>query len=218
MAATDIILATKSRDRESRRTSDVLEGLFAGDPDERITLDDIRRALDDRAFGFLILVFALPNAVPVPGIPGVSSILALPILLLALQLAFGQRRPWLPQWLLRRSVRRGDFARVVATALPSLRRVERIVRPRLAAMNTPVTDRFVGLLLFLFGLVLALPIPFGNLLPAIAIVLVALALIEQDGLVMLAGIGIGIVSLAWGALIVTASWAAVTGIAAQVFN
>jgi hypothetical protein len=216
MAETDIVLAVPTRTLEGRRTSDVPEGLFAGDPDERITLDDIRRALDDRAFGFLILVLGLPNLVPGP--PGLSGALGVPIMLLAGQLALGWRRPWLPQWLLRRSVRRGDFALAIGKVLPYLRSLERVLRPRLAGMNGFAMDRLVGVLLFVFAIVLALPIPLGNLPPAVAVNLMALALIEQDGVVMLAGIAAGLLSIVWGAFLVAASWAAVTGIAAQVLH
>jgi hypothetical protein len=219
MTATDIIVGPPRDAGATRpRTSDVLESLFAGDPDERLTLGDIRAALDERAFGFLILVFALPNGVPVPGPPGLSAILGFPILLLAAQMALGWHEPWLPRWLLRRSVRRGDFARVVAKALPMLRRVERVIKPRHAAAIDPPADRIAGLLLLVFAVVLALPIPLGNLPPAYAVIIMALALIERDGLAMLAGVAVGLFSVLWGSLIIAASWAAVTSVAHQIFS
>lgn len=199
------------------RTSDVLEGLFAGDPDDRVSLADIRDALDDRAFGFLILVLTLPNGVPVPGPPGLSAVLGLPIMLLAGQLAVGQRKPWLPRWLLRRSVRRGDFARVVAKALPTLRRVEKLVRPRLPVMNTAVADRVTGVALLLLSVLLSLPIPFANLLPAYAIMLIAIGLIQQDGVAILLGMGVGLLSAVWGGLIISTGWAAVTTVTERLF-
>jgi hypothetical protein len=208
MAATDIIAAQAPP--AGKRTSDVLEALFAGDPDGRLTIAETRGALDERAFGFLILLFALPNGVPVPGPPGLSAILGIPIFLLAAQLVLGWREPWLPQWLLRRSVRRGDFARVVARALPPLRRIEKVLRPRHAFVIDAPADRMIGLLLLLFAAVLALPIPLGNLPPAYAIIVMAFALIERDGLAMLAGIVIGLLSVVWGGLIIAAGWAAVT--------
>ncbi len=209
--------ASRTKRDSGRLTSDVLEGLFAGNPDDRISLADIRDALEDRAFGFLILVLTLPNGVPVPGPPGLSAVLGLPIMLLAAQMVVGRRTPWLPRWLLQRSVRRGDFARVVAKALPTLRRVEKLVRPRVPVMNSAVADRFTGLALLLFSIILSLPIPFANLLPAYAIILIAIGLIQQDGVAILFGMGVGVVSALWGGFIIGAGWTAITSILHSLF-
>ena len=179
------------------RTSDILERLFAGPPDSRVNLADVREALDDRAFGFLIMVLTLPNCVPVPGPPGLSAVLGIPVCLMALQMMAGQRRPWLPDWLLKRSVARGDCVKIIAKSLPLLRRLERLFRPRLPALNTPTADRVSGFLLLVFAFVLSLPIPLGNLPPAYAVLFMALGIIEQDGVALLAGIVIGIGAVLW---------------------
>jgi hypothetical protein len=42
--------------------------------------------------------------------------------------------------------------------------------------------------------VLVLPIPLGNMLPALAISLIALAVLERDGLWALAGLGVAVAS------------------------
>ena len=199
------------------RTSDILETLFTGPPDSRVSLDDIRAALADRAFGFIILVLTLPNCVPVPGPPGLSAVLGVPVALLALQLAAGMRQPWLPGWLGQRSVRRGNCTRILDKALPLLRRLERLVKPRLAALNTPAADRINGALLLLFAIVLSLPIPTGNLLPALAVALLALGMIEQDGVATLAGIGLGVVGTLWASFIVVAGAAAAERLWAYLF-
>ena len=60
---------------------------------ERIFLSDVLDALGERALTTLMLVFALPNALPAP--PGTSAVLGLPLLCLSAQLTTG-RPPWLP--------------------------------------------------------------------------------------------------------------------------
>jgi len=186
------------------RTSDILETLFAGDPDSRVNLADVRKALEDRAFGFLILVLVLPNCLPIPGPPGLSAVLGVPVCFLALQMVWGQRRPWLPRWLLERSVRRGDCTRLVAKSAPLLRRLEKLFRPRLPALNSATADRVNGALLLVFAIILSLPIPLGNLPPAYAVLLMALGIIEQDGLAILIGIVTGIVSVLWAVFLAIA--------------
>ena len=184
-----------------RHTSDILQALFTGDPDERITFAAIVDALQDRAFGLVILVFALPNMVPGPPIPGLSAITGLPIVLLAAQFALGRREPWLPGFVTRRSLRRGDFARMVNAALPTLRRIEKLFRPRFSLLTSRRADLWVGAALVICAVVLLPPIPVVNMALAWGIGIAALGLIESDGLAILAGLVIGALCIAWVAAI-----------------
>jgi hypothetical protein len=54
----------------------------------------------------------------------------------------------------------------------------------------------------LLAIILFLPIPFGNNLPALAICLFALALLERDGLAAVVGVVVAILSaiIVWGVL------------------
>ncbi len=178
------------------RTSQVLNGLAAGFTGERVSLGDIDAAMQDRAFGLLMLVFALPNLLPV-SIPGMSAVTGLPLVLIGFQLLAGASKPWLPSWLARRSFPRTEFARFLSRALPWLERIEKLLRPRLAGMTRRGVERFlIGGLAVVLAATLALPIPFGNMLPAFALVLFALGLLERDGVAVLAGLLVGLAGLA----------------------
>ena len=50
--------------------------------------------------------------------------------------------------------------------------------------TTPIAERGVGVAMLILAIIIALPIQFGNTLPAIAIVLICLGLIEKDGLII----------------------------------
>jgi hypothetical protein len=178
-----------------RRTSDVLSALAAEHAGERITIGDIVRGLGDRAFGMLLFAFAAPNLPPL-GIPGLSSVCAVPLLMLALQLMAGRAEPALPSWVTARSIPTVAFRRLVAFVVPWLARAERLVRPRAAIAVSGAGERAAGAVIAVLAFVLVLPIPFGNLLPAIAIALFALAIVERDGLAALAGHVAAVVSLA----------------------
>jgi hypothetical protein len=180
-----------------RRLSEVL-GDLANDPGRSsITIDDVRDAMGDRAFGVLLFLLAVPNALPVNP-PGVSTVLGIPILFLALQMMLGFPAPWLPRALRQRSMTRESFARAMSVALPWIRRVERLLRPRLAALASRPAERLIGLVCFMLALVLAMPIPFGNMPPAVAICVLALAMLEKDGLAVLAGMTVAVVALVIG--------------------
>ena len=86
----------------SRTFSHALLTLAEDRSKDRIFISDILHAMGDRAVVALILLFALPNVVPVP--PGTSAILGTPLLFLTAQLALGQK-PWLPRVIAGRSWR-----------------------------------------------------------------------------------------------------------------
>jgi hypothetical protein len=164
--------------------SQVLHGL-ADDPiRERISIADLLAALGDRAIGALLFIFAFPNVLPTP--PGTSAVLGAPLLFLAAQLAFG-RPPWLPAIITKRSMSRDDFQTLIRRLAPWLARAEKLLKPRLSSLALPPMEYLIGLMCLLLAVLLALPIPLGNMLPALAISLIALGVLERDGLWVLAG-------------------------------
>ncbi|WP_128253339.1 exopolysaccharide biosynthesis protein [Falsirhodobacter deserti] len=187
------------------RLSEVLEEI-AQDPDRsRISIADLIEAMAGRAFGALLLIFALPNVLPTP--PGTSGILGLPLIFLAAQLMLG-KMPWLPAFIASRSMERSAFAALVGKMTPILSRAEKLLVPRLPFMITPTTQRFLGAALLVLALVLALPIPLGNMLPALAMTIISLGMLERDGLWVIIGLVVGALSLVivWGVI-----WALVAG-------
>ncbi|HKQ56155.1 MAG TPA: exopolysaccharide biosynthesis protein [Methyloceanibacter sp.] len=184
-----------------RRTSHVLRDFVMSHSEPRISLAALRDALGDRGFGVLLFIFALPNLVPV-NIPLLSAVLGLPLVLLAAQLTYGRHKPWFPHWLTRRSFPRESFANVVLRSLPYLEGAERLLRPRLTGLLSWTGERLVGLALLILAIVLALPIPFANFLPALAIAIIGLAIVEKDGLAVLVGLAVGVASLIVAAAVV----------------
>lgn len=172
---------------------------------ERVSLRDILQLLGKRSFGFALLLFALPNSLPVIGIPGVSTITGLPLLFIALQMAFGFERVYLPGWLAERSLPRENFQNLIAKAEPWLLKFERITRSRLNFWVQPKLEPLLGLFCASLAFLLILPIPLGNLLPALGVLLIALGLIERDGVFVIAGLMVGVVSwIVLGGLIMVA--------------
>ncbi|WP_083943331.1 exopolysaccharide biosynthesis protein [Allorhizobium taibaishanense] len=159
----------------------------------RISVGDLFHAMGDRAFGALILIFALPNIVPTP--PGTSAVTGAPLVFLSAQLMLGLK-PWLPGWITERSLARTDFAAIVSRIAPWLARGERLLKPRLGFLVSGPMEHLLGIMAFILAVILALPIPLGNILPAIALSLFAFALLERDGLYALFGSVIFVLSIA----------------------
>ena len=169
----------------SDRLSQILPRLAEGTED-RLTIATLLERMQDRAHTALLVLFALPNALP--AIPGTSAILGIPLVYLSLQLAMG-RPPYLPEFIAKRAVNRASFAGLLARAQPMLQRGERYLHPRLSWLTSGRMERVVGVLMAIMALSVLLPIPFGNMLPAFAIILFALGLMEEDGAWVLAGLG-----------------------------
>ncbi|WP_165191043.1 exopolysaccharide biosynthesis protein [Caulobacter soli] len=179
--------------------SDVIES-FGEDTRPVLTVGQMLEQFDSRAFGAMLLVFGLLNCLPLP--PGSSTILSLPILLLAPQIAWGSDIPWLPRKLVEHPLKRDDLRGMFRRLTPIVRRMELVTRPRLEILFGPVGERLIGVVCTLLALVLVLPIPLGNLAPGATVAVLALALLQRDGLLVLLGYLMAAVSV--GLLVVSA--------------
>jgi len=159
-----------------------------------ISLSDLIDRFGERSFGAICFVFAVACALPLP--PGSSTVLGAPLVLLTPQIALGHEAPWAPRWLRHKPIPAADLRRVCERLIPPLRRIERVSRPRLHLLFSPVGVRLMGAVCTLLSLVLILPIPLGNLLPASAVAAFSLALILRDGLLALAGYALTLASTA----------------------
>lgn len=156
---------------------------------ERVAISDLLAALGDRAIGALLFVFAFPNVLPAP--PGLSGILGAPLIFLAAQLTFGLK-PWLPEIITRRSMARQDFQALIQRMAPWLERAEKLLRPRLITATLPPMEYLVGLVCLLMACVLVLPIPLGNILPALGISLMSLGVVARDGVWVMLGLAVAV--------------------------
>ena len=181
-------------------TVTLLDGFATGDPDDVLRLGDLLKDFGPAAFGMLLFLGVLPAFIPVPGVGG--AIGGPMVILVGAQLLLGMRKLWLPQFLARRGPHRSAMMRFRQRMAPWLRRLEKLVRPRMAAfLDNRIALSFTGLLLILLGLLLALPIPFTNYVFGILLLLFALALLERDGaLLLVAWVAGGIAIVVFGFL------------------
>lgn len=164
--------------------SQLLRQLCSGEGD-KVSVREMVDHFGHRAFGAVLFTFAIPNVLPLP--PGASGVLGLPLVLVAPQLMIGNKTLWLPSWIDKRQLDRKGLSKGLSKLLPVLEKVERLSKPRCGFMFGPVQDRLLGLVCFLLALILALPIPFGNMLPGAAIACLALSLIQRDGVLAMIG-------------------------------
>jgi hypothetical protein len=170
------------------QTSDILATLItAADGEGDISLQEVLKMLGARAFGLAILIFSLPNSLPIPSPPGFSAVTGFPIVIFGFQMLLGRKSLWLPARIRRYRFSRAKLTSFLTKALPYIRKVERLLHPRLTFMGSKGAEHVLGLVILLLSVLLAMPIPLGNFLPGLAISVIALGMLERDGLVMIAG-------------------------------
>jgi len=184
-------------------TSVVLEKLSADAQDEHVSLGWLIGNLGERSFGIVILILGL-----VALVPGASVVVGVLLAIPAVQMMLARKGPVFPRFVARRRVPRQRMARLVARIAPVLRRLERIIRPR---WTTPfeATKRVVGFVLLLLGVTLLSPIPFSQVIPALVIVLLSFAYLEEDGIALCIALVAALATLAVTAATV---WATVLGV------
>lgn len=168
---------------------------------QTVSLGEVVDALGASALAGLILVFGLACALPLP--PGATTVFGLPLVLLSPQLMFDQARPWLPRRLRERRMSMADLRGAFQRMAPWLTRMEAVSRPRLGFVVGVYGRRLIGLICTVFALVLILPIPLGNMLPAAAVSVFSLALIQRDGAIAIAGYAVAAASV--GVLVLAAN-------------
>jgi hypothetical protein len=191
----------------SKRLEQILEEV-----PERLTFTDLASRLHARAWGGLLFIFGAINTLPLP--PGTNIFFAIPLVIVAAQMAFGRTSPWFPSRIDRRGVTRVELERLIHKMAWLEARVERVFKPRLPRLTGPTAARLISFACFVLSIAAAIPIPAIHVAPAGTIVLFALALIYRDGLLVIAAVFAAILALALEVLIIAYGFVALTYIAA----
>jgi len=152
----------------------------------------------------VLILFSLPNCVPAP--PGIAGIVGTPVLIFGIQMMLGHKHPWLPGFIKRRSIAVSKFKRLIDIAEPKLQWLESWCKPRVTQLFSVFGDRIVGLFAFLVALSVLIPFPGTNFPPSIALVVVSIAVMEEDGYLLIAGYLLGLAGLAYTATVLGASY------------
>lgn len=151
---------------------------------ERVSVGNVVDAFGPRAYGPMFFVVGLVMVSPLGAIPGAPALSAVLIMLIAVQMTFRHRAPWLPKRLRAVSGDSRRFNDAVDRIEPWLDRLAVIARPRYRSLlrrPAPLVLAAVHVMLaasmFPLGLV-----PFGVLAPALVVMVLGLAQATDDGL------------------------------------
>ncbi|OAH18524.1 hypothetical protein AX289_31485 [Methylorubrum populi] len=163
---------------------------------ERVTVGELFDRLGPEGLGLALLLLTLPTLIPVPGPIGITF--GALIALVAIQVMIGAGALWLPQVLRSRTLPSAILRGVIARALPWLARAEHWLHERrLASLTGRRARAVVALLLLPLAVAIILPIPFGNVGPALALIAFSLGFMARDGAAILLAVILGLAALAW---------------------
>ena len=169
---------------------------------ERVTMQTLALAHGPAAQGSLLLLMATPCLLPVPG---VGTVLGLGMAALAAAIWRGEASPVLPRQVAELELS-SRWARHVLGMLASAYAVAgRFARARLSHFATTNRRSWTAAAVGLMAVIVALPIPFGNQLPALAMMLIGLGLVFRDGVAVLLGLAMaGLATFATAGLLLMA--------------
>jgi len=170
----------------SLKFSQDIELLLAKLATKPITIAEIFQSTGDRGISLIISLLVLPFLFPMP--PGLSGVMGIACFCLAIQMALGRKKPWLPK-----RIARFKFSRSLSRKLlKNIRRItmwlEKITQPRWHRIaNHGYAKKINAVCIAWLSILLMSPIPFTNPPPAITILLLSVANLEADGLLMWIG-------------------------------
>ena len=147
-----------------------------------------------RGFAFLIFVLALMNIV-IFMVPGLSLVFGLPMVILAVQMVLGFRTPLFPSFIRARTVSRAVLTHGLDLGIRGMGRVEHLIKPRFGFLAEHHMDRIHSLLALLMAVLMAIPIPLLNLAPSFGLIVLALGMMQRDGLFISGAYAIALWSL-----------------------
>ncbi len=167
--------------------------------EERVTLKQLLELIGEQGMLLFVTFLMVPFLLPV-SIPGVSTVFSLVVILVGVGVTLN-RVPWLPARLMNRSFATETLVAALERGAKMMERVDKIIRPRLPLLTHGATiNRLNGLMLIVSGILLIFPlggIPLSNTLPAIAVVLLSVGMIQRDGFFIVLGYLAVFISIAY---------------------
>lgn len=166
--------------------------------EQEVSIQRVFDRLESRVYTLFMVLLCIPFCQPIP-LPGLSTPFG--VILLLLGFYFGlDKHPWIPRRLGALVLPKKFWPAVLRAGSKLLSWIERILRPRLQFLFRLKLTRFLaGTVIMLSGALLLLPmaVPITNTLPAITIILLAVAFPEEDGWMLVLGFVCFLVTVAF---------------------
>ena len=172
---------------DTTKASDILRK-FEHKPEEgKTTLSEIIEEFHENGLLMTMIFFSLPVAIPLPYPPGFTTIIGIPIMILAVQMIFGVKEVKLPSKIKYYSINNSTLRKISIKVIPIAKFIENHIKPRFDFAKSTYCEQFVGVVSLIASILIILPLPWANSIPAIGISIMSLGLLGRDGVTIFIG-------------------------------
>ena len=175
---------TNFEPQDSLSLAQILQGLLDDKDEPRLSVGELTDTIGGKSFGLLLVILALPSAIPVPAV-GYSTPFGICVAILAVQMLIGRKSAALPKWIKKIHLPLKVVQKMGRFAIGFLKKTETIIRPRYSWIHTRAGHSLLSIAILFMAGCMIIPLPGTNTLPAMAIFVIGVGICEEDGLVAL---------------------------------
>lgn len=162
--------------------------------DNKINIFDILEKNKNGSY-FILFFITILTFIPTPApIPIISSLISILCMILSFQIMINKNKIFLPKFFKNLSIKRKTLNKIIKIINPYLIKLESITKKRILFISSGNGLILLNIFLFLLSVNLFIPFPITNIIPAIAIIIIIFGILNIDGLFVLIGLLIGILS------------------------
>ncbi|GAB4165206.1 MAG: exopolysaccharide biosynthesis protein [Rickettsiaceae bacterium] len=186
--------------------SETLKRIGQKPKDGKTKISELMEDFHENGILLAKIFFSLPVAIPLPYPPGFTTIMGLPLMILAVQMLMGSKKVRLPQKVNNYEIKNSTLKMISDKVVPIVETIEKYIKPRYSFARSVYCEQFVGFVGLAAALAIAIPLPFTNAIPALGITVMALGLLNRDGLVIIGGFFIAVIGMTIALSAIIASW------------
>lgn len=199
-------IASKDKQLDRTTVSSVFYKLGQKEKKEKTRISELLVDFHENGLLLTILFFAIPVAIPLPYPPGFTTIVGIPLMILSMQMLLGFRQVSLPSKINNYQISNDILINISDKVVPKIKFVEKYIRSRFSFAASIYCEQFIGLISLICSIAISIPLPLTNAVPALGITIMALGLLNRDGLTIVLGFITSIVGLIIAFIAISASW------------
>lgn len=178
----------------SKLPSQIIRNII-GNKEQNLTIRDLINAFGSQSFGLMFIVMALPLTIPL--LPGIGLIPAALLFIWSFQRMLGGTFIWVPEVIAKREISQALINKIMTKALPFFEKLEKYVlncSHQPDGLNEPEI-RLASLTVIFMSILIMVPTPFLNTIPAIVIILMGLTILNSNRKLLWINMGFGLLAL-----------------------
>ena len=187
---------TNSHQNSHRSLAETLQSILDEERTQGLSIGEIVDTVEDKGFGLLFILLALPSAIPLPAV-GYSTPFGICIAIIAIQMLIGRTKVGLPGRLRKIRLPLKFTQKMSHFSLLLLKKIEWFIKPRFFWIHTKAGHAALSIAVLIMAFFMMIPFPGTNTLPAISIFVIGVGIAEEDGLIAIAATLLSIIAAAF---------------------